>query len=110
LETVTTNDRQYGGLKWEAFEVLENALQVLTSKETRTGLTPKLAATLDKLALNETKSNTEAVVNLAIVNLILRHLTRASFILNKSHSKLFEPSERMFTPRALLWSGLGLGK
>ena len=110
METVTTNDHRYGGPKWEAFEVLENALQVLTSEETPTGLTSELMATLNSLVLNETKSNTEAAVNLAIVNLILQHLTRACFILNKSHSKVFKPSKRMFTPEALLWNGLGLGK
>ena len=106
METVTTNDRRYGGPKWEAFEVLENALQVLTSEETRTGLTSELMTALNSLLLNKT----EAAVNLAIVNLILQHLTGACFVLNKSHSKVFEHSKRMFFPEAFLWNGLGLGK
>ncbi|XP_068746498.1 uncharacterized protein [Montipora capricornis] len=109
LETVTTNDRRDDGPKWEAFEVLENALQVLTSKETPLGLTSELIATLNGLRLNTMKSNTEEAVNLAIVNLILKHLTRAYFILNKSHSKVFKPSKRLFMPESLLWDGLALG-
>ena len=110
METVTTNDRQYDGRKWEAFEVLENALQVLTSKETPTGLTFELMAALNGLLLNQMKSYTEEAVNLAIVNLILQHLTRACFVLNKSHSKVFNHSKRMFFPEAFRWNGLGLGK
>ncbi|XP_068746482.1 uncharacterized protein [Montipora capricornis] len=102
LETVTTNDRRYDGPKWKAFEVLENALQVLTSEETPLGLTSELMATLNGLRLNTMKSNTEEAVNLAIVNLILKHLTRACFILNKSHSKVFEPCKQMFTQRLVL--------
>lgn len=109
LETVTTNDRRYDGPKWEAFEVLENALQVLTSKETPSGLTSELMATLNGLLLNKMKSSTEEAVNLAIVNLILQHLTRACFVLSKSHSKVFKPCKRMFTPEAFHWDGLALG-
>ena len=110
METVTTNDRRYDGPKWEAFEVLENALQVLTSKETPFGLTSELMAALNGLLLNKMDSNTEEAVNLAIVNLILQHLTRACFVLNKSHSKVFKPCKRMFTPEAFHWDGLALGK
>ena len=110
METVTTNDRRDDEPKWEAFEVLENALQVLTSKETPYGLTSELMDTLSDLLLNERKSNTEEAVNLAIVNLILKHLTRDYFILNKSHSKVFKPSKRLFMPKSLFWDGLALGK
>ena len=110
METVTTNDRRDDEPKWEAFEVLENALQVLTSKETSSELTSELTDTLDDLLLSKRKSNTEGAVNLAIVNLILKHLTRDHFVLNKSHSKVFEPSKRIFMPEALKWDGLALGK
>lgn len=110
METVTTNDRRYDGPEWEAFEVLENALQVLTSKETPSGLTSELMATLNGLLLNKMKSNTEEAMNLAIVNLILQHLTRACFVLSKRHSQVFKPCKRMFTPEAFHWDGLALGK
>ncbi|XP_068698795.1 uncharacterized protein [Montipora foliosa] len=108
LENVSTNDRQDDDPKWEAFEVLENALQVLTRKET-SGLTPGLKKTLNGLLFNKKKPNTEAAVNLAIVNLILKHLTRAQFVLNKSHSKVFKPSKQISMPEALAWDGLALG-
>ncbi|XP_068708988.1 uncharacterized protein [Montipora foliosa] len=109
LETVTTNDRRDDEPKWEAFEVLENALQVLTSKENPSGLTSELVDTLRDLLLSERKSNTEEAVNLEIVNLILKRLTRAYIILNKSHSKVFKPSKRLLMPESLLWDGLALG-
>ena len=110
LETVTTIDRRYDGPKWEAFAVLENALQVLTTEETETGLTRKLSDTLDKLLVSKMKSNTEETVNVAIVNNILQHLTRACFVLNKRHSKAVEPTARMFQPETSRWDGLALGK
>ncbi|XP_068746485.1 uncharacterized protein [Montipora capricornis] len=109
LETVTTNDRRDDEPKWEAFEVLESALQVLTSKENPSGLTSELVDTLRDLLLSERKSNTEEAVNLEIVNLILKRLTRAYIILNKSHSKVFKPSKRLLMPESLLWDGLALG-
>ncbi|XP_068694519.1 uncharacterized protein [Montipora foliosa] len=110
LETVTTNDRRDDEPKWEAFAVLENALQVLTSKDTsESELTSGLEDTLGDLLDSKRKSNTEGAVNLAIVNLILKHLTRDHFVLNKSHSKVFKPSKRIFMPDALKWDGLALG-
>ena len=110
MDTVTTNDRRYDGPKWEAFEVLENALQVLTSEETKSGLTYELTDTLDKLLVSKMKSNTEETVNVAIVNNILQHLTRACFVLNKRHSKAVEPTARMYQPETFRWDGLALGK
>ena len=110
METVTTNDRRYDGPKWEALEVLEDALQVLTSEGTITGLTYELTVTLDKLLLNKMKSNTEETVSVAIVNHILQHLTRACFVVNKRHSKVLKSRERMFVPETFLWDGLALGK
>ncbi|XP_068727458.1 uncharacterized protein [Montipora capricornis] len=111
LEKVTTNDRRDDEPKWEAFEVLENALQVLTcpSEENSSELTYEVLDTLRDLLLSESKSNTEAAVNLEIVNLILKRLTRAYIMLNKSHSKVFKPSKRLLMPESLLWDGLALG-
>ena len=110
MDTVTTNDRRYDGPKWEAFEVLENALQALTSKETKSGLTIKLSCTLQRLLHSKMKSNTEETVNLAIVNHILQHLTRGCFVPNKRHSKLIKCDQRMRLRGVLHWDGLALGK
>ena len=110
MDTVTTNDRRYDGPKWEAFEVLENALQVLTSEETKSGLTYELSSTLRHLLQKKMKSNTEAAVNVAIVNHILQHLTRACCVLNNCHSELIKPDKRMSLPEVFHWDGLALGK
>ena len=110
MDTVTTNDRRYDGPKWEAFEVLENALQILASEETKSGLTHELSFTLHRLREKKIKSNTEEAVNVAIVNHILQHLTRDCFVLNKRHSKLVESDKRMSLPGVFYWDGLALGK
>ena len=66
--------------------------------------------TLHTLLVSKMKSNTEEAVNVAIVNNILQHLTRACFVLNKRHSKVVESAARTFLPEAFNWDGLALGK
>ena len=109
LETVATKDHQYDGSKYEAFEVLNTALQVLTDPGRRSGLSWDLTKILDELLLH-TKTNTEETVNVAIVNHILLHLTKGCFVLNKGHSNVHSFPKRTYLPETFLWDGLALGK
>lgn len=111
LEAVATNDHHYDRPKYmyEAFEVLNTALQVLTDPERYSGLSWDLAKILDDLLANM-KTNTEETVNVAIVNHILLHLTKSYFVLSKGHSKVVSFPKRTFLPETFLWDGLALGK
>ena len=112
LEAVATNDHHYDKPKYmyEAFEVLKNALQVLTDPgRYNSGLSWDLSKVLDDLLANM-KTNTEETVNVAIVNHILLHLTKNYCVLNKGHSKVVSFPKRTYLPETFLWDGLGLGK
>ena len=63
-----------------------------------------------KDATKENKTRTEEVVNVAIVEHILQHLTGGFFILNKGHSKVTQHLKRLYIPDTFGLSGLALGE
>ena len=111
LEAVTTKDHQYDGSKnmYEAFEVLNTALQVLTNPGGRYGLSWDLLKVLNDLLMN-IKTYDEETVNATIVDHILLHLTKSCFVLNRGHSKFVSYPQRTYLPAVFSWDGLALGK
>jgi len=117
LVAAATNGCQDDRLKCEAFEVLENALAILTKPENRFGMRWEVLGILDELLLKqsdinlkENKAITEETVNVAIINNILMHLTRGCFVLSKGHSKALKHPKRAYLPETFRWDGLALGK
>ncbi|KAL9984411.1 hypothetical protein ACROYT_G006699 [Oculina patagonica] len=108
LETATTNDYKDDISKCEAFQVLENALEVLTSSESRIELLWEILNTMFELLPSRggSRKSSEEAVNVAIVKLILMHLTSGIFVLNEGHLKFLE---RVYLPETFRWKGLALG-
>ena len=111
LEAVTTKDHHYDGSNnmYEAFEVLNTALQVLTDPGGRYGLSWDLRKVLNDLLMN-IKTYDEETVNATIVDHILLHLTKSCFVLNRGHSKFVSYPQRTYLPEVFSWDGLALGK
>lgn len=111
LEAVTTKDHHYDGSKnmYEAFEVLNSALQILTEPGGHCGLSWDLLKVLGDLIMN-IKTHDEETVNGMIVYYILQHLTKSCFILNRGRSKVVSYVQRTYPPEAFSWDGLALGK
>ena len=112
LKAVATNGCQNDRPKCEAFEVLENAMEVLTNPRSkfRFGLRWEVLGILNELLLKKKTLTEEETVNVPIVNHILTHLTRGCFVLNKGHSKVSKYPKRAYLPDTFRWDGLALGK
>lgn len=112
LEAAATNDYKDDTSKCEAFQVLENALAVLTSPESRVGLLMEVFKTIAELLPSRkgSRKSSEEAVNMAIVKLILMHLTSGIFVLNKGHAKFLENLKRAYLPEIFSWEGLALGR
>jgi len=110
LEAVTTKDHhdEFKNM-YEALEVLNTALQVLTDPGGHYGLSWDLLKVLNDLLIN-IKTYDEETVNAAIVHHILGHLTKSYFVLNKGHAKVVSFPQRTYLPAAFSWDGLALGK
>lgn len=111
LEASATSS-QDAGPKYESFEVLKNALHVLTDPESKFGLRWQVLEVLDELLQKkkDAKIMTEEEINVEMVNLILRHLTRDCFVLKKGHSKVNKRPKQAYLPKTFRWDGLALGK
>ena len=117
LEAGATSGCQDDAAKCEAFEVLENALTILTNPENRFGLHWEVLGILDELLLKqsdmifkEVRTITEQTMNVPIVNHILKHLTWGCFVLGKGHSRVLKHPKRAYLPETFRWDGLALGK
>ena len=71
LEASATSS-QDAGPKYEAFEVLENALQLLTDPESKFGLRWEVLGVLDELLQKKKNAVTEEAIDVTMVNHILR--------------------------------------
>ncbi len=112
LEASATSS-QDAGPKYEALEVLENALQLLTDPESKFGLRWEVLEVLDELLQKKQNAMTEEdeeAINVEMVNHILRHLTRDCFVLDKGHSKVNKYPKQTYLPKTFRWDGLALGK
>ena len=109
LEASATSG-QDAGPKYEAFEVLENALQLLTDPESKFGLRWEVLGVLDELLEKKKNGMTEEAINVAMVNHILRHLTRGCLVLRSGHSKVNKYPKQAYLPETFRWDGLALGK
>ena len=107
---VTATSSQDAGPKYEAFEVLENALQLLTDSESKFGLCWEVLGVLDELLQKKKNAVTEEAIDVAMVNHILRHLTRGCFVLSKGHSEVNKYPKQTYLPETFRWDGLALGK
>ena len=110
LEAVTTKDHhdEFKNM-YEALEVLNTALQVLTDPGGHYGLSWDLLKVLHDLLIN-IKTYDEETVNAAIVHHILGHLTKSHFVLNRGHAKVVSFPQRTYHPAVFSWDGLALGK
>lgn len=115
MKAAAVDGFQGSGPKHKAFEVLEKALLTLTNPSNEHGLSSQVMEVLEdqlikkKDATKENKTRTEEVVNVAIVEHILQHLTGGFFILNKGHSKVKQHPKRLYMPDTFGLSGLALG-
>lgn len=116
MKAAAVDGFQGSGPKHKAFEVLEKALLTLTNPSNEHGLSSQVMEVLEdqlikqKDATKENKTRTEEVVNVAIVEHILQHLTGGFFILNKGHSKVTQHLKRLYIPDTFGLSGLALGE
>lgn len=116
MKAAAVDGFQGSGPKHKAFEVLEKALLTLTNPSNEHGLSSQVMEVLEdqlikkKDATKENKTITEEVVNVAIVEHILQHLTGGFFILNKGHSKVKQRPKRLYMPDTFGLSGLALGE
>ena len=117
MKATAVDGFQGSGPKHKAFEALEKALLALTNPSNKHGLNLKVMGVLEdqlikkKDATKENKTITEEVVNVAVVEHILLHLTSGFFILNKGHSKVkSQHPRRIFMPHTFGLSGLALGE
>ncbi len=114
LEASATSSQDAGPkYMYEAFEVLENALQLLTDPESKFGLHWEVLGVLDELLQRKQNAMTEEdeeTINVSMVNHILRHLTRDCFVLDKGHSKVNKYPKQTYLPETFRWDGLALGK
>ena len=101
---------QDAGPKYEAFQVLENALHLLTDPENKFGLRWEVLRVLDELPQKPKNAMTEEATNVAMVNHILRHLTRGCLVLSKGHSKVNKYPKQTYLPETFRWGGLAMGK
>ena len=116
MKATAVDGFQGSGPKHKAFEVLEKALLTLTNPSNEHRLSSQVVRVLEeqlikkKDATKENKTITEEVVNVAIVEHILQHLTGGFFILNKGHARVKQHPKRLYMPDTFGLSGLALGE